>query len=57
MGVQHGRPIEARALLQLLDGTGGERQISSGRPNTAMMHHKPQANRYRGGAAILVSNY
>ena len=32
----------------MLEGTGGERLLSTSRPDTAMMHHKPQANRYRG---------
>ena len=46
LGVQHRRPVKAR-VPQVLEGTRGRRLLSASRPDMAMMHHKPQANRYR----------
>ena len=46
--MQHGATERGARPPQVLDGTGGERLLSTGRPDTAMMPHKPHANRYRG---------
>ena len=36
-----------RHHAEMLDGIGGERLLSTDRPDAAMIHHQPRTDRYR----------